>query len=166
MTQSLLLVYCIGFLRGETSISETQCYAPSLVDFVKESLPKVCFGSESAGLLNYTMNDVGFYNAHCRVYQEIKECLETKLKHCDQIRIGFHRHVLNLVESYQLPLEYFDYDANAFDDDHYLQNLIPFCDGPKLSSMTRDRRSLSVTVLLFSRSFLREIRPIIAKLFD
>jgi hypothetical protein len=162
---TLLLVYCIRVLHGERSISNTQCYAPSVVDFVKDSLPKLCFGSDTAGYLNYTMNDVEFYNAHCRIYQEIKDCLETKLKHCEEIRNGFHRHVLNLVESYQLPLEYFDYDATVFDDDHYMQNLIPFCDGAKLSSRTRDMSLLIAIAVLFSSSFLREIRSIIAELF-
>lgn len=114
--------------------NEEYCHAPSMSDFVRDSLLQVCFQSDSVGFLNYTMNDVGFYHAHCRVYQQIKECLGNQLKDCENIRPGFHQHILNLVESYQLPLEYFDYDAKAYDDNHYLQNLIPFCDGEKLSS--------------------------------
>ena len=155
-----LLVCCIRFLHGQEPISEEQCNPPSMVDFVKESLPRLCFDSETAGFLNYTMNDVEFYNAHCRVYQEITECLQTKLKQCEQIRPGFHQHVIHLVESYQLPLEYFDYDEKVFDDSHYLQNLIPFCDGPKLSSKTRvDRSSPRLSFFLgqFSQKFDRSL---------
>jgi hypothetical protein len=118
------------FVRGEF---EEYCHAHSMSDFVRDTLPKICFNSDSAGHLNYSMDNVEFYNAHCRVYQEIKQCLETKLKQCEEIRAGFHQHILNLVQSYQLPLEYFDYDAKVYDDDHYLQNLIPFCNGTKLS---------------------------------
>ncbi|CAF4780102.1 unnamed protein product [Rotaria sp. Silwood1] len=118
------------FLQSDDSI----CHTPSMIDFVRDSLPMICFGSESAGVLNYSMDNVEFYNAHCRVYQDIKQCLETKLKKCDTIRPGFNRHILNLIESYQLPLEYFDYNAKIYDDNHYLQNLIPFCDGNKLSN--------------------------------
>ena len=143
---------------------ETECYAPSMVDYVKDTLPKVCFNSDSAGILNYSMNNVEFYNAHCRIYQEIQQCLETKLKHCDQVRPGFHRHILNLVESYQLPLEYFEYDAKIFDDYHYLQNLIPFCDGAKLSSTTNFH--IFFHIFFFSRPFLRTIRSIIIELFN
>ena len=113
---------------------ENICHRQSVLDFVRESLPQICFNSNSVGFLNYSMNNVEFYNAHCRIYQAIKQCLETKLKYCDDIRPGFTRHVLNLVESYQLPLEYFDYDGTIYDDNHYLQNLIPFCDGNRLSS--------------------------------
>ena len=114
--------------------NEEHCHAPSMSDFVRDSLLQVCFQSDSVGFLNYTMNDVGFYHAHCRVYQQIKECLGNQLKDCENIRPGFHQHILNLVESYQLPLEYFDFDTKIYDDNHYLQNLIPFCDGEKLSS--------------------------------
>ncbi|CAF1357281.1 unnamed protein product [Rotaria magnacalcarata] len=125
-----LLLQINIFLRADDS----HCHTPSLTDFVRDSLPKICFGSESAGVLNYSMDSVQFYNAHCRIYQEIKQCLDTKLKRCDEIRAGFNRHILNLIESYQLPLEYFDYDKKVYDDNHYLQNLIPFCDGDKLSN--------------------------------
>ncbi|CAF3040182.1 unnamed protein product [Rotaria sp. Silwood2] len=118
------------FLQADDS----DCHTPSMIDFVRDSLPKICFDSDSAGFLNYSMDNVEFYNAHCRIYQDIKQCLETKLKNCDVVRPGFNRHILNLIESYQLPLEYFDYDAKVYDDNHYLQNLIPFCDGNKLSN--------------------------------
>ncbi len=80
------------------------------------------------------MDNVEFYNAHCRIYQEINQCLEIKLKHCEEEGPGFNRHILNLIESYQLPLEFFEYDKKVYDENHYLQNLIPFCDGDKLSS--------------------------------
>lgn len=147
MARSCLVL--LGFLLSmlvsslcETISYENDCHAPSMVDFVKERLPQICFQSDSAGFLNVSMNDVEFYHAHCRIYHEIQQCLLTKLKECDQIRPGFHRHVLHLVESYQLPIEYFDYDAKVFDDYHYLQNLIPFCDGDKLS------RTLHQSILL------------------
>lgn len=123
-----------------------------MVDFVKEKLPQICFQSDSVGFLNVSMNDVEFYNAHCRIYSDIQQCLETKLKDCDRIRPGFHRHVLNLIESYQLPLEYFDYDAKIFDDQHYLQNLIPFCDGEKLSSLI-DKKRIRFVLFCFLLSF-------------
>jgi hypothetical protein len=112
---------------------EINCPTHSVVDFVRESLTTVCFNSDSTGFLNYTMDNVEFYNAHCRVYEDIKQCLETKLKHCDDIKPGFHQHVLSLIENYPLPLEYFDHDTKNDDKDHLLQNLIPFCDGNKLS---------------------------------
>jgi len=117
------------FVQGEL---EDYCHAPSMNDFVRDSLPTICFNSDSVGFLNYSMDHVEFYNAHCRIYQKIKQCLETKLKHCEDIRAGFNQHILHLIESYQLPLEYFDYDAKIYDDNHYLQNLIPFCNGEKL----------------------------------
>ncbi|CAF3697906.1 unnamed protein product [Adineta steineri] len=110
------------------------CPKPPLVEFVRDSLTKVCFDSDSAGLLNYSMDNVEFYNAHCRLYQDIKQCLDTKLKHCDTEQPGLNQHILSLVENYQLPLEYFEYDAKTYDDNHYLQNLIPFCEGDKLSN--------------------------------
>jgi hypothetical protein len=119
------------FIQAE---EKEHCHTSSMSDFVRDSLPKICFNSDSAGILNYSMNNVEFYNSHCRIYQEIKQCLDIKLKHCDEIRPGFNRHILNLIESYQLPLEYFEYNAKIYDDNHYLQNLIPFCDGDKLSS--------------------------------
>jgi hypothetical protein len=129
--------------------NEDHCHAQSMNDFVRDVLPKICFDSDSVGYLNYSMNDVEFYNAHCRVYQEIKQCLETKLKICEEIRPGFHQHILNLIESYQLPLEYFDYDAKVYDDNHYLQNLIPFCDGEKLSSKIKKFRNEKKMEFLF-----------------
>ncbi|CAF1218289.1 unnamed protein product [Adineta steineri] len=110
------------------------CPKPPLVEFVRDLLTKVCFDSDSAGPLNYSMDNVEFYNAHCRLYQDIKQCLDTKLKHCDTEQPGLNQHILSLVENYQLPLEYFEYDAKTYDDNHYLQNLIPFCDGDKLSN--------------------------------
>jgi len=126
----MMIIFLNSFIQAE----EDYCYAPTMTDFVRDSLPKICFNSESAGYLNYSMNHVEFYNAHCRLYQDIKQCLEIKLKTCDDKRPGFNQHILNLIESYQLPLEYFDYDPKKYDDSHYLQNLIPFCDGDKLSS--------------------------------
>ncbi len=126
----MMIIFLNSFIQAE----EDYCHAPTMIDFVRDSLPKICFNSESAGYLNYSMNHVEFYNAHCRLYQDIKQCLEIKLKTCDDKRSGFKQHILNLIESYQLPLEYFDYDAKMYDDNHYLQNLIPFCDGDKLSS--------------------------------
>jgi hypothetical protein len=126
----MMIIFLNSFIQAE----KDYCYAPSMTDFVRDSLPQICFNSESAGYLNYSMNHVEFYNAHCRLYQDIKQCLEIKLKTCDDKQPGFNRHILNLIESYQLPLEYFDYDAKMYDDSHYLQNLIPFCDGDKLSS--------------------------------
>jgi len=118
------------FLRTE----DIDCQASSMSDFVQDSLPRICFNSDSVGFLNYSMDNVEFYNAHCRIYQEINQCLEIKLKHCEDERPGFKQHILNLIESYQLPLEFFDYDKKVYDENHYLQNLIPFCDGDKLSS--------------------------------
>ena len=134
---SLSLLQLPAGLRAADTLSDHDCQSVSMVDFVKDTLPRICFDSDTAGFLNYSMDNVEFYNAHCRVYQDIKQCLETKLKHCNEIRPGFHRHVLNLIESYQLPLEYFDYNAKIYDDNHYLQNLIPFCDGPQLSSRSK-----------------------------
>ncbi|CAF3592458.1 unnamed protein product [Rotaria sordida] len=118
------------FLQADDSICQTH----SMFDFVRDSLPKICFDSDSAGFLNYSMDNVEFYNAHCRIYQDIKQCLETKLKNCNTIQPGFNRHILNLIETYPLPLEYFDHDTKLYDNDHYLQNLVPFCDGNKLSN--------------------------------
>jgi hypothetical protein len=129
----LLTILILVFLPQNQAEFEEFCNAGSMSDFVRDNLPGICFKSDSAGRLNYSMNNVEFYNAHCRVYQEIKQCLDTKLKHCEEMRAGFKQHVLNLVESYQLPLEYFDHDEKIYDDDHYLQNLIPFCNGDKLS---------------------------------
>lgn len=126
----LMILQTILRLRAQ----EIACPTVLITDFVRETLPKTCFNDDSAGALNYTMDNVEFYNAHCRVYQEIKQCVEMKLKHCEQERPGFTSHVLSLIESYPLPLEYFDYDAKMYDDKHYMQNLIPFCDGDKLSS--------------------------------
>jgi len=132
------MIIILFFLQINTFIQaeeeEDYCHAPSMTDFVRDTLPKICFNSDSVGFLNYSMDNVEFYNAHCRIYHNIKQCLEKKLKHCDNIRAGFNRHILNLIESYQLPLEYFDYNSKIYDDNHYLQNLIPFCDGDKLSS--------------------------------
>ncbi|CAF0929496.1 unnamed protein product [Adineta ricciae] len=125
----LIFLHINIFLHGE----EIDCGTPSISNFVRDSLPRICFGQDSAGFLNYSMDHVDFYNAHCRLYQDVKECLETKVKRCDSIQAGFTRHALSLVESYQLPIEYFDFDAKIYDDNHYLQNLIPFCDGDKLS---------------------------------
>ncbi|UJR27084.1 hypothetical protein I4U23_008386 [Adineta vaga] len=131
LTISLLVLMQINvFLHGE----EVDCRTSSISTFVRDSLPKICFHNDSAGRLDYSMDHVEFYNAHCRLYQEIKQCLETKIKHCDEIQPAFTRHILSLVESYQLPIEYFDFDAKIYDDNHYLQNLIPFCDGEKLSN--------------------------------
>ena len=133
---SSMIIYFI-FLQINFLIqaeNEEYCHAPSMADFVRDTLPIICFNSDSIGYLNYSMDNVEFYNAHCRIYQNIQQCLDKKLKHCDNIRPGFTRHILNLIESYQIPLEYFDYDSKIYDDNHYLQNLIPFCDGDKLSS--------------------------------
>ena len=129
----LLTIFMLAFLPINQAEFEEHCYAESMSDFVRDTLPEICFNSDSAGRLNYTMDNVEFYNAHCRVYEEIKQCLDTKLKHCEETRPGYRQHVLSLVESYQLPLEYFDHDAKVYDGDHYLQNLIPFCNGDKLS---------------------------------
>lgn len=128
---------------------EEYCHVPSMSDFVQDSLVRVCFQADSVGFLNYSMNEVGFYHAHCRIYEEIKRCLTNQLKNCEEIRPGFHQHVLNLVQSYQLPLEYFDYDAKIYDDNHYLQNLIPFCDGEKLSSRVLFFRSILQPSMFF-----------------
>lgn len=125
------LIYINVFIQSN---DDSYCHAPSMTDFVRDTLPQICFNSDSAGFLNASMNHVDFYHAHCRIYQEIKQCLDEKLSQCETIRPGFHRHILNLIESYQLPLEYFEYDSKIYDDSHYLQNLIPFCDGDKLSS--------------------------------
>lgn len=130
------MIIVLIFLQKNILIQaqEDFCRPPSMHDFVRDSLLKICFNSDSVGRLKHSMNNVEFYHEHCRVYNEIKQCLDKKFKHCDDIQAGFNRHILNLIESYQLPLEYFDYDAKIYDDNHYLQNLIPFCDGDKLSS--------------------------------
>lgn len=135
MWLSTIIIFLFLCKNSLIQADDSYCQSQSMIDFVRDSLLKLCFDSDSAGFLNYSMNNVEFYNAHCHLYQDIKQCLETKLKHCDDARPGFQRHVLSLVEKYQLPLEYFDYDPKNYDDTHYLQNLIPFCDGDKLASM-------------------------------
>lgn len=151
------------FLHGE----DIDCRTSTISNFVRDSLPKICFGQDSAGYLNYSMDHVDFYNAHCRLYQDVKECLSTKVKHCDDIQAGFTRHALSLIESYQLPIEYFDFDAKIYDDNHYLQNLIPFCDGDKLSRKIECSSQWNILIdFFFSRSFQSTIRSIFIRLFD
>jgi hypothetical protein len=128
------LLFIISYCHATFDIADKQCHPSSMNDFVKHVLPKLCFNTDKITYLNYSLNDAEFYNAHCQIYDDIKQCLATKLQHCERVRLGFHRHIIHLIESYTLPLEYFDYDKKIFDNNHYLQNLVSFCDRGQLSS--------------------------------
>ena len=129
-------IVLLAVLPGQVLLhaEEITCPPSTIAIFVRDSLPTICFGGDSAGVLNYSMDSVDFYNAHCRLYQDVKHCLETKFNRCEENQPGFIRHALSLIESYQLPVEYFDHDAKTYDDNHFLHNLVPFCDGDKLLS--------------------------------
>jgi hypothetical protein len=160
-----IIIFLVLQINLHLHAKEIHCPTESIADFVRDSLPQVCFNSDSVGFLNYSMDNVEFYNAHCRVYQDIKQCLETKLKHCNDIQPAFQQHVLSLIENYPLPLEYFDHDPKGYDNNHFLQNLIPFCDGDKLSGETNLLSNEKLNVILdhFLQQFDRSLLSCLTK---